>query len=956
MITNYTPNRCRYNIGNLKKVAYIFSSADNKVYIDNGEAYVDNLNGTLQAITNTSISFTETASYNDRFQFVKEVSLTVDGYVNLSALNGKYYVVLEDEHGTYWLVNYDFPSFVTYTYTLEDGTEETVFKFSALSNFPTLKLNISVASARPCKSYSLVKVDKLKMLEKRYASLSESAHTVYGYSNAVYKTVNFLKNSLVMTEEFDGSNVNTSIAFDVEFDEYKSSWHYNLLEYQNNKYVAIVNGHLACGFEMGLVPSYNAQGNHEVGLSDKVTITLNGSSQKGSIWADSWSEVSLEPQYTWRITKEWMCTPTIYRWWVNPDTSDYACVGVSKHYMEYYQYSTDDGETWKNVVPQQSRISDEVIEERSVDCGWVEGSAITYTATAKLAETNNYRVTDSAVRRGAFMGRDGSISITNHTFEDGVGRIEFSDDVIGIRYFAFANCSGLTSINIPQPCEYIGSMAFFNCVNLRSVSLNNSLKRIGGEYINNYNTAGSTFRNCYSLSSVTIPDSVENIYDQTFGGCSAMASAYIGSGVTIMGSWVFDGNSLTSATMTAVNVPSLPTSPIQTYDPPFSDSSGCPIYVPCQSVYKYRTSPKWDASRVTGIPPCTLNVKLAASSGDSYYEIEFDGSTELTNSNVRAIYTQDSSNLNYVVGDGVTSIGNRAFDGEDIYGGVSSVYLPDTVTSIGNYAFRYANYDVGIPDTVTSIGISAFEEANMYSVTIPASVQYIGSRAFYSVNNKLSQMTCLAATPPTLGGSIFNTVPPIIKVPCESIDAYRSAWSQYAAYISPIPPCEWTPSVYKLYLKYVDVASDMYVAPCDGSATISSGNTRPDRFYTNYMTELHIGDCVTSVGARVVRNFSRLTAITISDSVTTIDAYAFDCEYLKTLYIGSSVTSIGNNNWFNTNSNLVVTITALTPPSLGSNIEFTESNTTIYVPQASLNAYKTASGWSTYASIIQPIV
>ena len=954
-ITNYTPNKCGYRIGNLKKVVYLFSSATNDVYIDNGEAYVLNENGNFQRLSGTAISFNEVTNHDYRYKFTKTVSVTVDGFANLSRLSGKYYVVLEDEYGLFWLVNYDFPSLVTYTYTLEDGVEETEFTFQAVSNFPTLKFNVNMSKgADECKTYRLVKVDSLKVLDKKHATISESAHTVYGYSNSVYKTVDFLKGSCSLTETFDGMKVSTSLSFGVDMDAYKSSWQYNLDEYKDNKYVAVVDNHLACGFEMGLLPSYNAQGLSDVGQYDTFVITLSGSSQNGSIWANSWSEESLAPIYTWRVSDEWTCTPTIYRWWVNPDTTDYACVGVSKHYMEYYQYSTDDGETWKNVVPQQSRTSDEVIEAKSVDCGYVEGSAITYTATAKLAETNSYNDTDSAIRRNAFMGVDGSISITNHTFEDGVGRIEFSDDVIGIRYYAFANCSGLTSINIPQSCDYIGSMAFYKCVNLRSVSLNDGLKKIGGDYIENYLTVGSTFRGCYSLSSVTIPDSVESIYDQTFVGCSAMTSAYIGSGVTTLGAWIFDGNSLTSATITAVNVPSRPTRPLEFYGPTFNDSSGCPIYVPCESVYKYRSYPTWDASRVTGIPPCTNNVKLAASSNSGqYYEIEFDGSTELTSGNVRTIYAQNSSHLKYVVGDGVTSIGASAFDAEDIYYGVDSVYLPDSVTSIGARAFRYASYGVSIPSGVTSIGASAFEEANMESVTIPASVQYIGNRAFYSVNNILSEMTCLATTPPTLGGGLFYTQSPIIRVPCESIDAYRAAWSQYAAYISPIPPCEWTPSNYKLYLKYRN--GDMYIPPCDSSTTISSGDTRPNRFYTNYMTELHIGDCITTVGARAARDFNGLTAITISDSVTTIDAYAFSCSYLKKLDIGSNITSIGNNNWFNTNSNLVVTITALTPPTLGSNIEFTTTKTTIYVPQTSLNAYKTASGWSSYASIIQPI-
>ena len=67
----------------------------------------------------------------------------------------------------------------------------------------------------------------------------------------------------------------------------------------------------------------------------------------------------------------------IYRWGKAP-TSDYVCSGTTKYYKEYYQYSIDGGVSWQNVIPEQSRTSDDVIEYNSEDCGYVPPIGIEY--------------------------------------------------------------------------------------------------------------------------------------------------------------------------------------------------------------------------------------------------------------------------------------------------------------------------------------------------------------------------------------------------------------------------------------------------------------------------------------------------------------------------------------------------------------------------------------------------
>jgi len=112
----------------------------------------------------------------------------------------------------------------------------------------------------------------------------------------------------------------------------------------------------------------------------------------------------------------------------------------------------------------------------------------------------------------------------------------------------------------------------------------------------------------------------------------------------------------------------------------------------------------------------------------------------------------------------------------------------------------------------------------------------------------------------------------------------------------------------------------------------------------------------TTIGTVAFAGANNLTSIVIPDSVTSI-AYGFfqDCS-LTSCTIGSGVTSIGDYAFYNNSSLESVTIMATTPPSIGESIFGGEmSIPTVYVPSGSVNAYETASGWSSFEGIIEPI-
>ena len=91
---------------------------------------------------------------------------------------------------------------------------------------------------------------------------------------------------------------------------------------------------------------------------------------------------------------------------------------------------------------------------------------------------------------------------------------------------AFRECSSLTSVEIPNSVTSIGGYAFYGCSSLTSVEIGNSVTSIG-----NY-----AFSNCSSLTSVELPNSVTSIGSYAFYDCSGLRSMTIGTGVLSIGS------------------------------------------------------------------------------------------------------------------------------------------------------------------------------------------------------------------------------------------------------------------------------------------------------------------------------------------------------------------------------------------------------------------------------------
>ena len=161
------------------------------------------------------------------------------------------------------------------------------------------------------------------------------------------------------------------------------------------------------------------------------------------------------------------------------------------------------------------------------------------------------------------------------TYDDGTNG---SYPVTSIEPDAFASCTSLTSITIPGSIEYIGNCAFQSCESLTSVIICNGVQAI--EY--------SAFEDCISLATVSIPDSVTSIGDGVFANCTSLMSIAIGGSVTDIGYAAFRycDNLKIIALLPEI--------------PPYLGSNDIPqtttIYVPRLAKEAYKSATNWNSS------------------------------------------------------------------------------------------------------------------------------------------------------------------------------------------------------------------------------------------------------------------------------------------------------------------------------------------------------------------------
>ena len=412
-------------------------------------------------------------------------------------------------------------------------------------------------------------------------------------------------------------------------------------------------------------------------------------------------------------------------------------------------------------------------------------------------------------------------------------------------------------ITIPESVTYYGTtycvtsieeQAFYNCKDLSSITIPSSITSVG-EY---------AFANCIGLTSVKISDLMAWCRVDFYSYSNPLLYAHnlylngnkitdlvIPSSITELKNYAFIGCS----GLTSVTIPNSVT------------SIGNQAFYNCTGLTNLTIPNSVTSIGDAAFAACTGLTSIVVAQGNTVYD---------SRNNCNAIIETASNTLivgckNTSIPNSVTSIGDYAFYGCT---GLSSITIPNSVTSIGDYAFGRCSglTSVTIGNSVTTIGNRAFYGCSgLTSVTIPNSVTSIGSSAFY-------------------GTGIYNNHPNGVL--------YVDKWV-----------CDYKgdePSGNLILQSDSRGIANSAFSGCSGLTSVTIPNsvtTICDNAFEGCsgLTSVTIPNSVTAIGDGTFYGCSGLTSVTIPNSVTTIGDMAFArCDSLLTIRIGTSLNDIGN--------------------------------------------------------------
>ena len=486
--------------------------------------------------------------------------------------------------------------------------------------------------------------------------------------------------------------------------------------------------------------------------------------------------------------------------------------------------------------------------------------------------------------------------------------IQFPEGLKIIGNNAFAGCTGLESIKLPNSLEHINYAAFMGCRLLERVDLGLGVKVIHGNK-EGYTGLGA-FENCTSLTSISIPSSVTEILASAFRGCSALETVSLAEGLEFIGSNCFQNCS----SLTAITIPSSVT------------KLGASIFSGCKSIQRVVLGSGIQTmgdelfngcqalEQVTIQNGCVDIAPMTFQNCTSLTEITIPGSIEnIGYSAFKGCRALEKVNMQrgivVIHGNKEGYTGSGAF--EDCIS-LESIEIPNTVTDIYASAFRGCSSlkTITLSKGLLSIGSKCFQNCtSLTSISIPSTVGSLGASMFSGCNSLKTAILGKGIT--KMGEELFKGCSALEEVTIE---------------------------------KGCELVSAMAFQNCIG------------------LTEIKIPGSVESIGYSAFMGCKALKSVIIEKGLATIygnkNGYtgsgAFEnCTALEEVVLPSSLTNINASVFRNCSSLKRFTIQATVLPEIGTNIfqNASVSSATLYVPEKSIEKYRSTEPWSTFGTI-----
>ena len=523
---------------------------------------------------------------------------------------------------------------------------------------------------------------------------------------------------------------------------------------------------------------------------------------------------------------------------------------------------------------------------------------------------------------GGVVIKDGTKAIAGGAFSDctGLTSIEIPNSVTSIGDWAFYYCSGLTSIEIPNSVTSIGEWAFFECDGLTSIEIPNSVTSIGdwafyycsgltSVVIGNSVTSigGYAFSYCSGLTSVVIGNSVTSIGSSAFYNCSGLRSIEIPNSVTNIGYWAFYNCSGLTSVVIGNSVTSIGSSAF------YYCTNLKTVFNFSNLTFSEGTS---EYGRVAYYADKVYNAPNGSMVGDFIFGKPNDVNTllyYLGNATELTLPT-DYNGENYKIGADVFKDNTT----------ITSVVIPGCVTSIGNYAFNGCTSlkELRIVDgeSTLSLGYNTYNGSDTGKglfYDCPLRVLYLGRNLSYDTGrlcgySPFNNMKALTSV--NIGNSVTsigrNTLYGCSGLTSITIPNSVTSIGDYA-----FNGCTGLKTIFNFsnftfskgstgygYVAYY--ADKVYNAPngsFEGDFIFGKPNdVNTLLYYLGNATELTLPADYKEesyvIGSAVFKGKSAITSIEIPSTVTSIGSSAFyNCTGLTGIEIPSSVTSIGSS-------------------------------------------------------------